>query len=214
LYLDSAYIKNGSITTAHIGNAQIDTAKIKDAAITSAKIDDLAVTSAKINDAAITTAKIGNAAITTAKIGDLAVDTLKIADNAVSVGVGGSGISSLTTVSNGGKIRLDIGLQTAVNKFTDVSSICYIRVFRNGTAIKTYTLYGTYDSKRSGDGFDIYAFNYVCTLPPIIETVTSGTNVTYTLQVALGTEAYKSPGDVYAWIKNSELSMAITELKK
>lgn len=70
LYLDSAYIKNGSITTAHIGNAQIG--------------------AAKIDNAAVTTAKIDNGAITTAKIGDLQVDTLKIKDNAVTVAVSAS----------------------------------------------------------------------------------------------------------------------------
>jgi hypothetical protein len=49
IYLSSAFIESGSITSA----------KIADAAITSAKIGDAAITSAKIQDAAITSAKIG-----------------------------------------------------------------------------------------------------------------------------------------------------------
>ena len=48
VYMDTAYIKNGTISTAQIGNAAIDSAKIADAAIVEAKIGALAVTNAKI----------------------------------------------------------------------------------------------------------------------------------------------------------------------
>ncbi len=51
--------------------------------IQNAFIKDGSIGNAKIGDAAITTAKIGDAAITTAKIGDLQVDTIKIKDGAV-----------------------------------------------------------------------------------------------------------------------------------
>lgn len=130
LYLDSAYIKNGSITTAHIGNAQIDAAKIKDAAITSAKIGDAAITSAKIADAQITGAKIG----------DLQVSTLKIGEDAVTVSVAIQGNSALTTLTSGGKVRLEVGILgkfEANNQYYFVS----LRILRDGVELKTLILY-------------------------------------------------------------------------
>lgn len=214
LYLDSAYIKNGSITTAHIGNAQIDVAKIKDAAITSAKIDDLAVTSAKINDAAITTAKIADAQITGAKIGNLQVDTLKIKDDAVSVGVGAQGVHTLSSVSNGGKMRLDIGIQSDPNlTLTDVATV-YVRVLRNGIVIRVFTFPGLPNGGNESSTY--YKFPYMCALPPIIESFASGTSVTYSIHVAVVNQsnAYVSPDDGGAWLKTPSISMAITELKK
>jgi hypothetical protein len=48
VYMDTAYIKNGTISTAQIGNAAIDSAKIADLAVVEAKIGALAVTNAKI----------------------------------------------------------------------------------------------------------------------------------------------------------------------
>lgn len=48
VYIDAAYIKNGTITNAKIGNAAIDNAKIADASISSAKIGDAQITSALI----------------------------------------------------------------------------------------------------------------------------------------------------------------------
>lgn len=50
VYMDAAYIKNGTITDAKIGDAAITNAKIADAAITSAKIGDAQITTAKIAD--------------------------------------------------------------------------------------------------------------------------------------------------------------------
>lgn len=87
VYMDAAFIKNGTITNAKIGDAAIDDAKIVDATISAAKIQDAAITNAKIEDAAITDAKIDDAAITNAKIGTAAVTTLKIGANAVTVPV-------------------------------------------------------------------------------------------------------------------------------
>lgn len=99
VYMDAAYIKNGTITTAKIGAAAIDSAKIADAAIGTAKIADAAITTAKIGDAQITNAKIGaaaigtaqiqNAAITTALIGDAQITNAKISDlNASKINAG------------------------------------------------------------------------------------------------------------------------------
>ena len=60
VYLDTAFIRDATITGAKIGNAEIDSAKIADAAITEAKIGAAAIAAAHIQDAAITNAKIGN----------------------------------------------------------------------------------------------------------------------------------------------------------
>lgn len=83
VYMDGAYIKNGTITNAKIGNAAIDNAKIADASITSAKIQDAAIGTAKIQDAAITSAKIQDAAIGTAAIANASISSAKIADAAI-----------------------------------------------------------------------------------------------------------------------------------
>lgn len=83
VYIDAAYIKNGTLTNAKIGNAAIDTAKIADAAIVTAKIADAQITTAKIADANITNAKIANAAIDSAKIADAAITSAKIANAAI-----------------------------------------------------------------------------------------------------------------------------------
>lgn len=80
VYIDAAYIKNGSITNAKIGNAAIDSAKIADASIGTAKIADASIGTAKIADLSVTTLKIADANITNAKIANLAVTTAKIAD--------------------------------------------------------------------------------------------------------------------------------------
>ena len=83
VYMDAAFIKNGTITNAKIGNVAIDTAKIADAAIVEAKIGNAEITTAKIRDANITTAKILDAAITDAKIRDAAINNAKIENAAI-----------------------------------------------------------------------------------------------------------------------------------
>jgi hypothetical protein len=100
VYMDAAFIKNGTITNAKIGNAAIDDAKIANlsaAKITAgfinadriqtgsidaklANIDAAIITSgfinsARIQDASISTAKIGDGQITTAKIDDVIQST-------------------------------------------------------------------------------------------------------------------------------------------
>ena len=83
IYMDAAFIKNGTISNAKIATAAIDSAKIADAAIGSAKIADASITNAKIVDATITGAKIGLATITAANILDAAITNAKIANAAI-----------------------------------------------------------------------------------------------------------------------------------
>lgn len=173
LYLDSAYIKNGSITTAHIGNAQIDAAKIADAAITSAKIEDAAITTAKIQDGQITNAKIGNAAITTAKIGDLQVDTLKIKDQAVTVGVSANNTKTLSITTEGGKVLVTIGIRCYLYDVTQAGTTFTLK--RNGVSVMTWDMQPT-----SVDNYGVYRFDMCASLPPFTDSPPVGTH-TYTL---------------------------------
>lgn len=108
IYMDAAWIKNGTITGAKIGDATIDDAKIVELSAGKitfgemsgdriaagtldadrihvntlgavlAQVEYAYIDSANIVDAAITSAKISNASITTAKIADAAITNAKI----------------------------------------------------------------------------------------------------------------------------------------
>ena len=210
-YMKAAFMDYASVDTAHIKQLAVKSAQIDNAAVTTAKIVNAAITTAKIDDLAVTTAKIVNAAITTAKIGDLQVDTLKIKDDAVSIGIGAQGVHTLSTVSNGGKIRLDVGVQAYYSSWNNDK--LYLRILRNGTVIRVFVVNGV-GSTGGSEGWTAYAFSIVCALPPIIETISAGTTVTYSIQVGFSNNSYVTPDNVQAWLKTSDISMAITELKK
>ena len=105
VFIDAAYIVNGTVNNSQIGNinadkitagfiaaarieagsidatiATLDAAVIQTGFIDTARIQNASITNAQIQDAAITTAKIGDAQITTAKIGDAQITTAKIGD--------------------------------------------------------------------------------------------------------------------------------------
>ena len=205
---DTVFPVGAYLKTAFMDYASVNTAHIKQLAVKTAQIDNLAVKTAQIDNLAVTTAKIGDAQITTAKIGDLQVDTLKIMDNAVSVGVGVQGMSSITTVSNGGKLRLDVGVQ-AYYSSTYIAQTMGVRVLRNGAVIKTFSFPATY---LGSDG--LTRFSYTCALPPVMETIAAGTTVTYRLQITDYNGNWMEAGSRGVWVGNSGLSMAVTELKK
>ncbi|MDM1718030.1 TipJ family phage tail tip protein [Acinetobacter towneri] len=211
-YMKSAFIDYASIDTAHIKQLAVKSAQINNLAVTTGKIDNLAVTTGKIDNLAVTTGKIDNLAVTTAKIGDLQVDTLKIKDDAVSIGIGAQGVHTLNTVSNGGKIRLDIGMQTYYSAWNNDK--IYLRVLRNGTVIRVFQFTGV-EIRGGSEGWSPFAFAIVCALPPIIETIPAGTTVTYSIQIGLNGTSYGTPDNTnQSWIRLSNLSMSITELKK
>jgi len=130
VYMDAAFIKNGTITNAKIGNAAIDSVKIADAAIVSAKISDAAITTAKIEngtiigakialatitaanilDATISTAKISDAAITTAKIGNAQITGAKIATATIGTANIADGNITNAKIANGSITTAKIGL--------------------------------------------------------------------------------------------------------
>ena len=106
VYIESSYIKNGTITNAKMADAAIDNAKI--ASLSADKItagtlsaDRISVGSldakianlsaAVISSGTLDAARIGQASITTAKIADAAIDTLRIKGNAVTIPVMASG---------------------------------------------------------------------------------------------------------------------------
>ena len=207
-YMKSAFMDYQSVKTSHIEDLAVKSAKIDSLAVTTAKIDNAAITTAKIDDLAVTAAKIGDAQITTAKIGDLQVDTLKIMDDAVSVGVGAQGVATITIISNGGKLRLDIGLQ-AYYSSTYIATTMGVRVLRNGAVIRTFNFPATYLGSEG-----LTRFSYTCALPPVMETIAAGTTVTYRLQITDYNGNWEEAGSNGVWVGNSGLSMAVTELKK
>jgi len=90
VYIDAAYIKNGTISNAKIGNAAIDTAKIADAAIATAKIADAAITNAKIND--LNASKINAGTISAARIAAGSITGDKLSTSTGLFTVNGSGV--------------------------------------------------------------------------------------------------------------------------
>lgn len=211
-YMKSAFIDYASIDTAHIKQLAVKSAQINNLAVTTGKIDNLAVTTGKIDNLAVTTGKIDNLAVTTAKIGDLQVDTLKIKDNAVTIGIGAQGVHTLSTVSSGGNIRLDIGVQAFVSQYN--ANKWYLRILRNGTPVRVFVFEGI-EVLVSYDDPTPYYCNIVCALPPVIEMIPAGTTVTYSVEIGLNGTFYGTPNNTnQSWLRLSNLSMAITELKK
>jgi len=116
-FLNSVFIKNGTITNA----------MITDGAITNAKIGNAAITEAKIADAQITSAKIADAQITTAKIGVAQIDTLRLANGSVSAGNSSNinisfGAGSGTNIAQVGFSLGDVGNAIFVYEFVATSS--------------------------------------------------------------------------------------------
>lgn len=104
VYMDAAFIKNGTITNAKIGNAVIDTAKIADLAVSTAKIDSLAVTTAKIDSLAVTNAKIASldaAKITTGYLASARIDAGTITATQLSVSTLSSITANIGTITSG-----------------------------------------------------------------------------------------------------------------
>ena len=64
MFINQAFIQDGSITNLKVGAAAIESARIQSAAISSAHIQDLAVNSGHIQDLAVDTLKIAGRAVT------------------------------------------------------------------------------------------------------------------------------------------------------
>ena len=118
VYMDAAYIQNGTVTNAKIGVAAIDEAKISDLAVSTAKIADAAITNVKIANAAIGTAQIANAAISNAKIADASITTAKIGDAQITNAKIASVIQSNTYVAGQAGWKIDKNGDLEVNNGT------------------------------------------------------------------------------------------------
>ena len=150
VYMDGAFIKNGTITTAHIGNATIDNAHITqtlDASkIVSGQIDTSLI---NLDDSSITsvdgTIQIASLGVNTAHISDLSVDTVKIADQAVTIpvsvltmtdinptqGGGWQEVQALTHVATGAPIELFVSLHMRQSSGSG-GRLARVGIFRNG----------------------------------------------------------------------------------
>lgn len=81
--IDSAKIKDGSISSIDISTGAITQAKLADFSITNSKIVTGAVTTEKIADASVIASKIADNAVATTKLAEQSVNTGKVVDGAI-----------------------------------------------------------------------------------------------------------------------------------
>lgn len=124
VYINDAYIKNGTIVAAKIG----------DAAITTAKIGDAQITSAKIIDASITSAKIAALSVNTINIGIDQVSIPRSAYTAAATSTNGP-LQSVNIVSTGAPIFVIFSCAASIVAGSSGGSTFYIIVYRNGIEI-------------------------------------------------------------------------------
>ena len=107
VYMDGAFIKNGTITSATIGQATIDnvhiTASLDASKIVTGQLDTSLI---NLDGSTITsvdgTIQIASLAVDTVHINNLAVDTIKVADNAITVPISAFTNGDTTVVNDGG----------------------------------------------------------------------------------------------------------------
>jgi hypothetical protein len=80
VYVDTAMIKDATITNAKIANLAVDNAKIADATITGGKIANATIEGSKIAASTITGSLIANSTITGGLIANSTITTAKVAD--------------------------------------------------------------------------------------------------------------------------------------
>lgn len=163
VYMDAAYIKNGTITTAKIGNAAIDEAKIADLAVSTAKIANAAITNAKIND--LSADKINAGTINAERIGAGSIDATKIDSR------------NLTIKDGSGNIIFGSGINLDWSRIASQPSNIYngnISLGSNGV------LYGAGGGSVTLGGLGAGSFAYLSTL-------TSGNITSYIAGAAIGT---------------------------
>jgi hypothetical protein len=177
IYMDAAYILNGTVQNSQIGNGVIDSAKISDAAITTAKIGDAAITSAKIGTAQINTAHIGTLNASAINAGFISADRIQVGTATVSAIQGknttlvfpsNSSASAVTTtsgltlVSTGSRVTvsgvLDIHLSTQNTNCTIMRVFATMQAngnslnWENGVPAASFDIYNpvnTYSSSRN-----------------------------------------------------------------
>ena len=143
------------------------------------QVSNLSAISANLGTIQVDTANIANGAITTAKIGNLQVDTIKVKDNAVTNGIASQDTTSLTIVTDGGQVRINVGIvyynRNGSSRFTDT-----LILYRDGIELKRWSFSGYWNSVD-------YAWEVRLNqeLPMVVDIVGAGTH-TYSLS-GLGT---------------------------
>ena len=173
------------------GTTEIDGGKIQSDTVTAAQIavNELSAISANLGTIQVGTANIAEGAISTAKIGDLQVDTIKVKDNAVTNGIASQNTTSLTIVTDGGQVRVNVGIthynNSNYSRFTDT-----LILYRDGIELKRWSFSGYWNSVDYK-----WEVRLNQELPMVVDIVGAGTH-TYSLS-GLGTT-----------------SMALLEVKK
>jgi len=118
VYMNAAFIQNGTISNAKIGDAAIDSAKIANATIVAADIANATITNAQIASATIVNANIANATITGAKIANATIGTAQIANAAIDNAKIGNVIQSANYSSGSAGWKIDKTGQMEMNNAT------------------------------------------------------------------------------------------------
>ena len=164
VFIDSARIQDGAITTARINDAAVSNAKIADATIQTGKIADAQITTAKIADANITSAKILDANITTAKIADAQITEAKISGTLTASVIN---TTDLILPTNGGAVTgSSIGnFNNNSKRYAEITTVGsgagfyqgYVRLVGGNGQVKTIHLLfsdGTVDTTETSGGSD------------------------------------------------------------
>ena len=118
VYMNAAFIQNGTISNAKIGDAAIDSAKIANATIVAADIANATITNAQIASATIVNANIAYATITGAKIANATIGTAQIANAAIDNAKIGNVIQSANYSSGSAGWKIDKTGQMEMNNAT------------------------------------------------------------------------------------------------
>ena len=146
VYMNAAFIQNGTISNAKIGDAAIDSAKIANATIVAADIANATITNAQIASATIVNANIANATITGAKIANATIGTAQIANAAIDNAKIGNVIQSSTysagsqgwKINKGGEIELNNATFRGTLNVTSNANSNSSRLEITGTTIKVF----------------------------------------------------------------------------
>ena len=198
VYINSAFIQNGSITTAKIATASIDTAQIRNGAIGSIQLKDGAVTNAKIGVAQVDTLQLAGEAVIVPRVQFTAnqfdfysIDTEEE-------------INRVTLDAQGGAVAVSFGfekLYTRAGGNNDGNNgRVILRIKRGGTVLRTlsFTKTGDVPWRTAGWGDSAYTVYQAeiskewVTLPTILDNPPAGEQVyTVTLE-SRGLNAGKS----------------------
>lgn len=158
VFMESAFIQNGAITTAKIGDAQITTAKIGSAQVGNAQIADAQITTAKIVDGNITTAKIGTAQIDSLRIaGGAVTSTAYSAGGIVNLNGGGTAdllIAVLNMGGGGGGVVIHGNIQAVAA----ANATLGLRIIRQADGVTLTDIQTSYVGGFAG-GQSVFAFD-------------------------------------------------------